>query len=222
MILFSVDDMSWTGFQETMRSENASILLHDNNPNIADLSDPNRPTKLAERFSALYSNEHTDTFEELAKCHHDGLNGEDQEKKIVKDLLCVVKHAYDHCQKWNEDIENMLETQKQTTNPKSEDEIIQLKGLLLERKQKLVKDKTDDVVKTFMGKTVPNISPRHVSEKAKTKYKNYAKATVEVVWWMCVKNPPIHLEYAESGPFHSDFYRSYTKSGQFVDFGLGH
>jgi hypothetical protein len=35
------------------------------NPNIADLSDENRPTKLAEEFSELYDNEWTDTFEIL-------------------------------------------------------------------------------------------------------------------------------------------------------------
>jgi hypothetical protein len=35
------------------------------NPNIADLSDENRPTKLAEEFSELYDNEWTDTFEVL-------------------------------------------------------------------------------------------------------------------------------------------------------------
>ncbi|KAH3838973.1 hypothetical protein DPMN_112391 [Dreissena polymorpha] len=39
----------------------------DNNPNIADLSDMNRPTKLAERFSELYDNEWTDCFEVLGK-----------------------------------------------------------------------------------------------------------------------------------------------------------
>lgn len=36
-----------------------------NNPNIADLSDEKRPTKLAEAFSELYDNEWTDAFEEL-------------------------------------------------------------------------------------------------------------------------------------------------------------
>lgn len=39
--------------------------LTDNNPNIADLSDKNRPTKLAERFTELYDNQWTDAFENL-------------------------------------------------------------------------------------------------------------------------------------------------------------
>ena len=37
--------------------------LTDNNPNIADLSDRNRPTKLAERYVELYDNQWTDAFE---------------------------------------------------------------------------------------------------------------------------------------------------------------
>ena len=39
--------------------------LTDANPNIADLSDWNRPTKLAERFIDLYDNQWTDAFEEI-------------------------------------------------------------------------------------------------------------------------------------------------------------
>jgi hypothetical protein len=38
-------------------------IMHDN-PNITDLSDENRPTKLSEKFSELYDNEWTDAFEE--------------------------------------------------------------------------------------------------------------------------------------------------------------
>ena len=39
--------------------------LNDRNPNIADLSDSNRPTKLAEKYNELYDNEWTDALEEL-------------------------------------------------------------------------------------------------------------------------------------------------------------
>jgi hypothetical protein len=39
--------------------------LTDNNPNITDLSDRNRPTKLAEKCAELYDNQWTDAFEIL-------------------------------------------------------------------------------------------------------------------------------------------------------------
>ena len=37
--------------------------LTDANPNIADLSDLNRPTKLAERYAELYDNQWTDAYD---------------------------------------------------------------------------------------------------------------------------------------------------------------
>lgn len=48
----------------------ASDRLTDNNPQITDLSDPNRPILLAEKFSELYCNEWSDAFETLTKEEH--------------------------------------------------------------------------------------------------------------------------------------------------------
>ena len=44
-------------------SKIAGSKLTDGNANIADLSDPNRPTKLAEQFGQIYDNEWTDAFD---------------------------------------------------------------------------------------------------------------------------------------------------------------
>ena len=52
------------------------------NVNIADLSDPNRPTKLAEQFSELYDNDWTDAFEEL---------GALEEEERIKFLLKILQ-----------------------------------------------------------------------------------------------------------------------------------
>ena len=46
-------------------SKLAGESLSMGNVNVTDLSDPNRPTKLAEQFSELYDNDWTDAFEEL-------------------------------------------------------------------------------------------------------------------------------------------------------------
>lgn len=57
--------------------------LTDNNPNIADLSDKNRPTKLAERYTELYDNQWTDAFEIID-------DGDDEKTiKILKQILQV-------------------------------------------------------------------------------------------------------------------------------------
>lgn len=44
----------------------AGEKLRLNNPGLADLSDENRPNKLAEKFSELYDNDWTDALESLA------------------------------------------------------------------------------------------------------------------------------------------------------------
>ncbi|KAH3834027.1 hypothetical protein DPMN_107345 [Dreissena polymorpha] len=58
--------------------------LTNNNPNITDLSDENRPTKLAEIYSEMYDNEWTDAFEELEKQGSKELN-------IISDLLKILQ-----------------------------------------------------------------------------------------------------------------------------------
>ncbi|KAL4230297.1 hypothetical protein ACF0H5_010681 [Mactra antiquata] len=48
-------------------SKMTAAKLMDNNPNIADLSDQNRPTKLADEYSQIYDNEWTDAYAHLEK-----------------------------------------------------------------------------------------------------------------------------------------------------------
>jgi len=52
-------------------SKLAGDRLVADNPNITDLSDKNRPTKLGEMFNELYDNEWTNAFEGLAKAGYD-------------------------------------------------------------------------------------------------------------------------------------------------------
>lgn len=58
--------------------------LTDNNPNIADLSDNNRPTKIAERFTELYDNQWSDAFEYINTYFQ-------SETKTIEILLCILK-----------------------------------------------------------------------------------------------------------------------------------
>ena len=67
-----------------LSSKEASERLRKDNPNLTDLSDANRPTKLAEKHSELYDNEWTDAFEELQKkCRLDN-------REAVKCLLEIM------------------------------------------------------------------------------------------------------------------------------------
>ncbi|XP_052795699.1 myosin-10-like [Mya arenaria] len=69
-------------------SKIAGANLAFQNPNIADLGDPNRPTKLAEKFSELYDNQWTDAFEQI--------DLEDDQERI-KRLFDILKNVNGHC-----------------------------------------------------------------------------------------------------------------------------
>lgn len=57
-----------------------------NNPNIADLSDKNRPTKIGERFEQLFDNEWSDA--------HEILKSTISEREIYIILIEIVKVSY--------------------------------------------------------------------------------------------------------------------------------
>lgn len=84
-------------------SEIAGARLKSNNPAIADLSDQNRPSKLAEKFSELYDNEWTDATEELKERKKKEKSMEKSEEemeitviKLFYEITKVVHQSYFH------------------------------------------------------------------------------------------------------------------------------
>ncbi|KAK3602812.1 hypothetical protein CHS0354_026363 [Potamilus streckersoni] len=57
--------------------------MSEGNPNITDLSDQNRPSKLGERYSELYDNQWTDAFEVLTEKF-------DQDDKEAIEVLRII------------------------------------------------------------------------------------------------------------------------------------
>lgn len=62
----------------------AGAKLTHGNAAITDLSDTDRPTKIAEKFSELYDNAWTDAFEELDITYHN-------EKETINVLLKILQ-----------------------------------------------------------------------------------------------------------------------------------
>ena len=60
--------------------------MKDGNPYIADLSDKNRPTKVADLYTELYDNEWTDAFDVLQKASCT----ETEDKYIAKQLYDIL------------------------------------------------------------------------------------------------------------------------------------
>lgn len=66
--------------------------LSEKNPNITDLSDSNRPTKIAEKYSELYDNEWTDALETLTS-----ENGIYTEESAIQVLVTCIQVNIVHC-----------------------------------------------------------------------------------------------------------------------------
>lgn len=206
-------------FSEEQKSKRASQALRHNNPHMADLSDVNRPTKIAERFSELYDNDWTEAFDVLSN------KKREDEKKIVHLLLNIVEEAYRFCkQESDEQIKKMhsaiLDILKFGTSKGTE-------GISPVDSTLLVQYRKDHAVlaigrlqEAFFAR-LKNICQTTVGEKEPSKngtMAKYGNKAVELTWWMCVQDPPVYMYPTKGQPFKPDFYRPYTKSGNTVDF----
>ncbi|KAK3100675.1 hypothetical protein FSP39_023643 [Pinctada imbricata] len=83
----------------TRLSRFASNQLTEGNPNIADLSDAHRPTKVGEMFGQLYDDEWSEAFEALKPPQE----GEEEEDEVCVDVLMtlqkIVMKAFEYCSK---------------------------------------------------------------------------------------------------------------------------
>ena len=64
------------------------MRLRQGNPDLTDLSDKNRPTKLAEKFSQTYDDEWSYALEELQKLFQQ--SGDRAEEKAISCLLEIL------------------------------------------------------------------------------------------------------------------------------------
>uniref|UniRef100_A0A8W8KQN8 Mitochondria-eating protein C-terminal domain-containing protein n=1 Tax=Magallana gigas TaxID=29159 RepID=A0A8W8KQN8_MAGGI len=80
------------GVEPSRLSKIAGPKLTSNNPDIADLNDDNRPTKLAEKFGKVYDDTWTDSIEELT-----GVETRLDDSAAVGFLLRIVMTAYKFC-----------------------------------------------------------------------------------------------------------------------------
>jgi hypothetical protein len=82
MMIFNIT-LSYMNYFYNRISEVAGARLKSNNPAITDLSDQNRPSKLAEKFSELYDNEWTDAAEEMKQMLTFSEDAEEEERDVA-------------------------------------------------------------------------------------------------------------------------------------------
>ncbi|XP_078323578.1 uncharacterized protein LOC111126873 isoform X2 [Crassostrea virginica] len=186
-------------------SELAGAKLTEGNPNIADLSDKNRPTNLAENFSELYDNEWTDALEELLD------QGKKSEEEGIKVLLDILKDAYE------------FSSNQSTTFYSYMSKGLNGIGLKDEKNWPIgVSKQIKDVRKSISVFVAGSLSKEFITSQNQgyaEATKKYAKACASLCWFMCVQDPPVFIEAkTPKGAFNKDLYRAYTKSGQYYAF----
>lgn len=191
-------------------SKYVSHALSYNNPNIADLSDPNRPTKLAEKYSELYDNEWTEAFEAMTKLKKKPVS----ETDIIGLLLLIVEEAYKFCleeaNNLRTDIMKKVEEKKPEKSELSLEELAQM----VESKKQKAEASVSNLQKKFCDNNLQGIcDSKNLNAPSKDgATARYAKRAVELTWWMCIQDPPVHMVTSNT-TFDPRLYKAYTKSG---------
>lgn len=181
-------------------SQLAGAKLTEGNPNIADLSDKNRPTNLAEHFSELYDNEWTDALEEMTDTESKS------EEEGIKILFDIVKDAYKFS---SEQATNFYESVSKG-----------MEGFGLETPNKWphglskqVKDHRKSISVLVAG-TLGQAFLKNQKKKYGKATAKYAESCAALCLYMCVQDPAVYIDSSmPKGKFDKDKYRAYTKSG---------
>ncbi|XP_052793888.1 uncharacterized protein LOC128227415 isoform X2 [Mya arenaria] len=202
-------------------SEMASSRLRTNNPDIADLSDPNRATKLAEKLSELYDNEWTDTFERI-KAKADKST---TEKDIIILLKNVLKFCYDRCLDIASRQRSHVLSHLELRSNVPENEIQRISPdmrLRLKEFQKAIHSWGVARAQQVIVNEIP--TTKVFNAKLISKLKNdkhviaYCNTAVEIAWFSQIQDPPMALLFEPKENDALLFFRSYTILGKDLDY----
>ncbi|XP_053399188.1 centrosomal protein of 128 kDa-like [Mercenaria mercenaria] len=189
----------------------ASSKLRDNNPNITDLSDQNRPTKISEKMSELYDNQWTDAFDALEKQKM-------QEREIIYTLLQSLMTAYHECYRlanehFFETVQAAIECPRQVLQPS--------------RYQVVMTDQLKQQIKEFRKNRAPKIieeiekivKPRiPLASNRSQEINSYLSKCVEIGWLMVVQDPSLALVDKSTISFDTNKFKDYTKRGRYIEY----
>ncbi|KAH3737728.1 uncharacterized protein LOC127851702 [Dreissena polymorpha] len=179
--------------QEALRRLSAmmSTKLRDNNPNIADLSDQFRPTKLGEQFSELYDNEWTDAF--------DVLQNKFEERHAISVLLDIAMDTYWFCEQ--ELREEWKFTEKwfiQKDAPSAQ----QIKKTLKDARKQTLVGRVSEIEEKYIDYLLTLCSNDNLIVLVKSsKVRCYIASCVRLTLLMTANDPPVVIECPGWQPF---------------------
>lgn len=197
-------------------SKLAGDKLRDGNPDIADLSDPYRPTQLGKEFSEVYDNEWSDAFEALPNIEED---------KRVRLLHSIVQMAIRHCE---DEFDNQTVGVKNILLAQEDENAGQDQKMEMTVRTVTIMSDLKAIRKSISPQTAKNIGKRfsegqEILQNATAfgipakgmpeKVKKYAYKCAELCWLMVVCDPPMCLsEDKEKETFLPEKFKPYTKS----------
>ncbi|WAQ99169.1 hypothetical protein MAR_023542 [Mya arenaria] len=200
----------------TRLSQLVSVQLRDNNPNVVDLGDPYRPTKLAEMFSELYDNEWTAAFMELEKEAF-------EDRHIIEILLNVLMVSYAFCAKT---LEDNWETVSQWYFDKNAITAKQTAKALKDGRKVLIPNHFAKVQKEFCEHLF-NICRNEKLKQLlqRDAVKSYIAKCVQLSLLMNATDPPLVMKCESDTEkrtgrdlYNKDMFKEYTKRGKYFDF----
>ncbi|XP_060078873.1 uncharacterized protein LOC132558343 [Ylistrum balloti] len=198
----------------------ASAKLSDNNPEITDLSDMNRPQKIAEKYSELYDNEWTDVYEYLTT------NGKDH-KKAVAILLHVLENCFQFCKTVGKQQYEVLLNMACSPSQNQKDAGAGIGIVPVQTERQVISQKVIELRKTAFQHSLNTIRQSYQTDRLRDEVHSttqdmslYVDKCLEVSWLACIQDPP--LEIFSDFPLYSkvdlNIARIYTKSGEYVEY----
>ncbi|XP_045206665.1 uncharacterized protein LOC123558886 [Mercenaria mercenaria] len=195
----------------TRLSATASAKLTDDNPNIADLSDMNRPTKLSEQYSELYDNEWTDAFDALTKTEKGNKHEEESCKLLLDVLTTIYSECYERSKKSLQELTKALSSFNGMEVPSK----VVLKAVKDDRK------KNYSYTITKLREEVKPSLQSIITEKDTCFIANYIDKCITLCWLMAIQDPPVYIDvetHRHDAGLDTDRYKHYTQSGTAIDY----
>ncbi|KAK3588217.1 hypothetical protein CHS0354_000016 [Potamilus streckersoni] len=200
-------------------SQVAGAKLAHENPAIADLSNPNRPTKVGEKNSQLYDNEWTEAYTALLKDENSA-----SDEKLTGYLYSILIDSYRFC-------EGVRKTQKKRLEDILFHPAVNMEsGLISQMKdlsEILAKHLSDATKMSGDVASLNMVQAFAVDKDMKTKHgkrmqqcKAFIEECVKLCWLMHVQTPPLCIDTKTTKGEHleKEKYKEYTRKGQKIAF----
>ncbi|XP_053399563.1 uncharacterized protein LOC123557238 isoform X2 [Mercenaria mercenaria] len=210
----------------------AGHKLTDGNPGIADLSDPYRPTNLAERFRQLYDDEWTHAFEELEK------HFTNREEDVINILANIIKDVDHFCDRAGRQqfgrlkhyaklviLEPHYQHDGKEKQPLKCDSSVVMSKAQEEFTDKLLKDfrkslgilSKTRLVQIFNDVCMSKLMWNNRKIPVLKGLNDFLDRTLELVWMMKIQDPPMEFTWSKEGDkFDKNMYTPYTIRGNTV------